>query len=208
MESGKEIYSKKGNTDTDGTKTPVTRNEIIDRIEEVCQREFNEKRPILFIGYSQMKRGISFRSERVPTHLIFQMGPRMTWDTVIQAMGRATHMGSEGAEKKKVKVLMTRNDLTGAKAYYNLINYIVKKAKDEGIAISEILKRSNLNEYDDDDNRKRPFKALESRTTSKNNQSLDFLDSLTLNLSHEDEIKSDCESESTTKSSRMKMTYN
>ena len=47
--------------------------------------------PIFIFGFSKMRRGISFRSDkRVPTHMVMSLGRGHNISTVVQTLGRAT----------------------------------------------------------------------------------------------------------------------
>jgi hypothetical protein len=75
--------------------------------------------PIFLFGFSQMTRGISFRSDRrVPTHIIVSRGGGYSVEDMVQTMGRATFCGKVVLEKngfEGVTVLATYQDLTCAK---------------------------------------------------------------------------------------------
>jgi len=76
--------------------------------------------PLVVIGYSQMIRGDSFRSNcRVPTHMCCALGTCMSIDKMVQAMGRATYSDSKLEQNgfTHVTVLTFANDYDTAKAY-------------------------------------------------------------------------------------------
>jgi len=97
--------------------------------------------PLVVIGYSQMFRGDSFRSDcRVPTHICCALGTAMSIEKMVQAMGRATYGDSKLEENgfTHVTVLTFANDYDTAKAYPVWLQEMNDKIKD-GMTIQEAL---------------------------------------------------------------------
>ena len=97
--------------------------------------------PLVVIGYSQMLRGDSFRSDcRVPTHICCALGTAMSIEKMVQAMGRATYGDSKLEENgfTHVTVLTFANDYDTAKAYPVWLQEMNDKIKD-GMTIQDAL---------------------------------------------------------------------
>eukprot|EP00304_Pavlova_gyrans_P011951 CAMPEP_0206042842 /NCGR_PEP_ID=MMETSP1466-20131121/6797_1 /ASSEMBLY_ACC=CAM_ASM_001126 /TAXON_ID=44452 /ORGANISM="Pavlova gyrans, Strain CCMP608" /LENGTH=1218 /DNA_ID=CAMNT_0053417565 /DNA_START=519 /DNA_END=4176 /DNA_ORIENTATION=+ len=92
--SGKEIrwYTRqpKPRRPQDAHGTAYTGKErIIGTILDTIDREY-PRRPIFIFGYSQLARGISYRSRlRVPSHFVLALGKNMSLCRLVQAAGRA-----------------------------------------------------------------------------------------------------------------------
>ena len=100
--------------------------------------------PLVVIGYSQMIRGDSFRSDcRVPTHMCCALGTCMSIDKMVQAMGRATYSDSKLEQNgfTHVTVLTFANDYDTAKAYPVWLQEMNDKIK-HGMSIGEALSSS------------------------------------------------------------------
>jgi hypothetical protein len=100
--------------------------------------------PLVVIGYSQMIRGDSFRSDcRVPTHMCCALGTCMSIDKMVQAMGRATYGDSKLEQNgfTHVTVLTFANDYDTAKAYPVWLQEMNNKIK-HGMSIGEALSSS------------------------------------------------------------------
>ena len=97
--------------------------------------------PLTVIGYSQMIRGDSFRSDRrVPTHICCALGTQMSIEKMVQAIGRATYGSSTLQDNgfSHVKVLTLANDFCTAKAYPKWLEEMSRMLKD-GMTIQEAL---------------------------------------------------------------------
>jgi hypothetical protein len=100
--------------------------------------------PLVVIGYSQMIRGDSFRSDyRVPTHMCCALGTCMSIDKMVQAMGRATYGDSKLEQNgfTHVTVLTFANDYDTAKAYPVWLQEMNDKIKG-GMSIGDALSSS------------------------------------------------------------------
>mmetsp|Transcript_19858 Transcript_19858/g.55233 ORF Transcript_19858/g.55233 Transcript_19858/m.55233 type:complete len:1002 (-) Transcript_19858:350-3355(-) len=70
--------------------------DVLQYIDEEERSGLGMRTPVVVLGYSQMIRGDSFRSnERVPTHEVLSLGLGHSIDRMIQATGRATFNGRE-----------------------------------------------------------------------------------------------------------------
>ena len=84
-----------------------------------------------------MVRGTSFRPDwsckfqRTPTHIVLWMGPGMSIEKMVQALGRATYVHGSNRHGDTVKVLTTQANLESAKLYPELMQEIRKKIMDE-----------------------------------------------------------------------------
>jgi hypothetical protein len=100
--------------------------------------------PLVVIGYSQMIRGDSFRSNcRVPTHMCCALGTCMSIDKMVQAMGRATYSDSKLEQNgfTHVTVLTFANDYDTARAYPVWLQEMNDKIK-HGMSIGAALSSS------------------------------------------------------------------
>ena len=102
--------------------------------------------PLVVIGYSQMLRGDSFRSDcRVPTHICCALGTAMSIEKMVQAMGRATYGDSMLQENgfTHVTVLTFANDYDTAQAYPIWLKEMEAKIK-SGMTIQQALSADAL----------------------------------------------------------------
>ena len=102
--------------------------------------------PLVVIGYSQMLRGDSFRSDcRVPTHICCALGTAMSIEKMVQAMGRATYGDSMLQENgfTHVTVLTFSNDHDTAQAYPIWLKEMEAKIKN-GMTIQQALSADAL----------------------------------------------------------------
>ena len=100
------------------------------------------KRPIFAFGYSQMQRGISFRSKaRVPSHFVLFYKEGMPLCRVVQAAGRA--MGEQHAALRKngfeFVTMLTQPQDYDAICKYPAFLKAIKEKMDEGISLSDAL---------------------------------------------------------------------
>jgi len=105
--------------------------------------------PLVIIGYSQMIRGDSFRSnERVPTHICVNLGRQMSIEKMVQAMGRATYGESKLQDNgfEYVTVLTLASDYDTAQSYPVWLQEMNDKLAD-GMSIQEALSPESLYTY-------------------------------------------------------------
>jgi len=105
--------------------------------------------PLVIIGYSQMIRGDSFRSnERVPTHICVNLGRQMSIEKMVQAMGRATYGESKLQDNgfEYVTVLTLASDYDTAQAYPVWLQEMNDKLAD-GMSIQDALSPESLYTY-------------------------------------------------------------
>jgi len=124
--------------------------------------------PLVIIGYSQMIRGDSFRSnERVPTHICVNLGRQMSIEKMVQAMGRATYGESKLQDNgfEHVTVLTLASDYDTAQAYPVWLQEMSDKLAD-GMSIQDAL--SPECSYTDKAN----VKLGQSRTTGQKQDKL------------------------------------
>jgi len=96
---------------------------------------------LVVIGYSQMIRGDSFRSnERVPTHICVNLGRQMSIEKMVQAMGRATYGKSKLQDNdfEYITVLTLASDYDTAQAYPVWLQEMSDKLAD-GMSIQNAL---------------------------------------------------------------------
>ncbi|EKX52159.1 hypothetical protein GUITHDRAFT_102061 [Guillardia theta CCMP2712] len=99
--------------------------------------------PLVVLGYSQMIRGDTFRSNRrVPTHIICALGRAMSIEKMVQAMGRASYQDSKLEDNgfQHVTVLTYPQDFDSAQAYPQWLAEMQQKLQ-EGMGISEATSR-------------------------------------------------------------------
>jgi len=99
------------------------------------------KVPLVIIGYTQMIRGDSFRSdERVPTHICVNLVLQMSIEKMVQAMGRATYGDSKLQHNgfEHVTVLTLASDYDTAQAYPVWLQEMSDKLAD-GMSIHDAL---------------------------------------------------------------------
>eukprot|EP00037_Helgoeca_nana_P032988 m.416240 g.416240 ORF g.416240 m.416240 type:complete len:690 (+) comp29892_c0_seq1:131-2200(+) len=76
----------------------------------------NKGAPIFVLGYSKMERSMSYRSDqRLPTHMTVDIGKRLSFERLIQTLGRCT--GRFVPPGHRVSVLTNGLDYDAAKAY-------------------------------------------------------------------------------------------
>lgn len=85
---------------------------VIKNIDE--DKEYGLDMPVFIFGFSKMRRGISFRSDRrVPTHMTMMLSRGHNLSTVIQTLGRATFNGKDTLQTngfQHVTILTTQMD--------------------------------------------------------------------------------------------------
>ncbi|KAL3904611.1 MAG: hypothetical protein SGPRY_011221 [Prymnesium sp.] len=102
------------------------------------------KRPIFVFGYSQMMRGISYRSSRrVPTHFVLLYGKNMSMCRLVQAAGRAN--GDQAAVLRKngfeqVTILTKAHDYDIIIHYPDFLHRIRTHMEHDCISLEEALK--------------------------------------------------------------------
>jgi len=99
------------------------------------------KMPLVIIGYTQMIRGDSFRSdERVPIHICVSLGLQMSIEKIVQVMGRATYGDSKLQDNgfEHVTVLTLASDYNTAQAYQVWLQEMSDKLAD-GMSIQNAL---------------------------------------------------------------------
>eukprot|EP00984_Skeletonema_dohrnii_P012751 scaffold5206_cov78-Skeletonema_dohrnii-CCMP3373.AAC.4 len=107
------------------------RNNLIGDLLNCLDAAFGLSVPIFVFGYTKMRRGISFRSDkRVVTHMLMNLGRGHHTSSAIQTLGRATGncrdvLDSNGYDC--VTVLTTINDLTVCIKMQNYINEIGRR---------------------------------------------------------------------------------
>jgi len=84
--------------------------------------------PIFVLGYSKMERSISYRADgRVPTHMTVSIGGTMSFERLIQTLGRCT--GRHFPAGHKVVVLSNGLDYDAARAYVRFQSSLVKQMR-------------------------------------------------------------------------------
>ena len=104
--------------------------------------------PIFVFGYSQLQRGISYRSsDRVPSHMVLQFGKAMSLCRLVQAAGRANgkqaeklceNMGYPMGEAK-VKLLTNARDFDAIRNYPAFLEKIRRVMLEGGLNLEEAL---------------------------------------------------------------------
>ena len=108
------------------------------------------KRPVFVFGYSQLVRGISYRSRRrVPSHFILLYKDGMPLCRLVQAAGRA--MGEQASALRAngfgcVKLLTQARDFDAIRAYPEFLNAI-KQRMSSGMDLKEALQTKFGGEY-------------------------------------------------------------
>ena len=125
--------------------------------------------PLVVIGYSQMIRGDSFRSDRrVPTHICCALGSQMSIEKIVQALGRASGLSKDVLVQNGfgyVTVLTFANDYETARAY----SVWLKEMRDKingGTTIQDALSAAAT--YSDDAN----ITALQTRSIGQRKDKL------------------------------------
>eukprot|EP00960_Hanusia_phi_P077069 768646-Hanusia_phi.AAC.7 len=127
--------------------------------------------PLIVLGYSQMIRGDTFRSDRrVPTHIICSLGPAMSIEKMVQAMGRASYQDSKLQDNgfNHVTVLTYPQDYDSAQAYPQWLAEMQQKLQ-SGMGIGEAT--SSMAVYSDHANV--VFRQTKSIGQRKDNLTLD-----------------------------------
>jgi hypothetical protein len=152
-----ESYVRKSQTDKDRINDQIrrksgkairNRDEAIPNFISNVLLETEDTRPVAIFGYSMMVRGTSFRPDwsckfqRTPTHIVLWMGPGMSIEKMVQALGRATYVHGSNRHGDTVKVLTTQANLESAKLYPELMQEIRKKIMDENYKLSKIFVRN------------------------------------------------------------------
>lgn len=105
--------------------------------------------PIFVFGYSQMQRGISYRSSnRVPSHMVLHFGKAMSLCRLVQAAGRANGKQADtlcrnmnfAEGQAKVKLLTTTKDFDAIRNYPAFLENIRMKMLEKGLTLAEALK--------------------------------------------------------------------
>ncbi|KAJ1627299.1 hypothetical protein T492DRAFT_1120957 [Pavlovales sp. CCMP2436] len=100
-------------------------------------------KPIIVFGYSQLMRGISYRSAlRVPTHLILLFGSSMSLCRLVQAAGRTNgeqlcQLNQGGFDH--VKVLTPADDFDTIRNYPAFLEAIKAKMENDGLSLRAAL---------------------------------------------------------------------
>ena len=102
--------------------------------------------PIFVFGYSQMQRGISYRSSnRVPSHMVLLFGKAMSLCRLVQAAGRANGkqarqlMANMGLQEPRVKMLTTAQDFDAIRNYPAFLEEIRRNMVDNNLNLAEAL---------------------------------------------------------------------
>lgn len=115
-------------------KQALSMSDILNTIDQT----FGLDTPVVVLGYTQMIRGNSFRSNgRVPTHIIQSLGAANSIEKMVQACGRGTYQGKEQLFANgfdQVRVLMTEADFSTLIAYSKFVDELVEKIKEGGEA--------------------------------------------------------------------------
>jgi hypothetical protein len=98
---------------------------LVGEVLESIDDEYGLDMPVFVFGFSKMRRGISFRSNRrVPTHFVMILGMGNSNESVMQTLGRATFRGKEALKKNgldHVTILMPKTDFVMSVAYQRFI---------------------------------------------------------------------------------------
>jgi hypothetical protein len=98
---------------------------LVGEVLEAIDDEFGLDMPVFVFGFSKMRRGISFRSNRrVPTHFVMILGMANSNESVMQTLGRATFRGKEALKKNgfdNVTILMPKTDFAMSVTYQRYI---------------------------------------------------------------------------------------
>ena len=104
--------------------------------------------PIFVFGYSQMQRGISYRSSnRVPTHMVLQFGKAMSLCRLVQAAGRANGKQAEKLcenmgfppGQAKVKLLTNNRDFDAIRNYPAFLEEIRRAMRNGELNLAQAL---------------------------------------------------------------------
>jgi len=104
--------------------------------------------PVIIIGYSQMIRGISYRSSnRVPTHILNQLGKSTSIDNVVQSIGRGTGNFKSNLHKngyEYVTILASEDDFNASKNIYQAADEMIDAIGNGKSPLEDIDKNSSL----------------------------------------------------------------
>lgn len=117
---------------------------ISDAIKEIDDdEELGLDIPVFVFGFTNMNRGISFRSDlRVPTHVIASRGLGYSHEDVIQTIGRGTFCAKKQLEANgfsRVTLLSTWEDMVSARKYSNHVQHRM----DCGDSLIDVLQGKN-----------------------------------------------------------------
>jgi hypothetical protein len=111
--------------------------------------------PIYVFGYSQMQRGISYRSRRrVPSHMILQFGKAMSLCRLVQAAGRANGkqaqqlMENMGLRTPIVKLLTNSTDFDAIRNYPAFLEAIRRNMQEHSMTLGEALRAEYSGRFD------------------------------------------------------------
>eukprot|EP00965_Chrysotila_dentata_P063647 2109184-Pleurochrysis_carterae.AAC.2 len=108
------------------------------------------QRPVFVFGYSQMMRGLSYRSKRrVPTHFVLQFKGGMSLCKLVQAAGRA--MGEQYKQLQSngfdhVEILTLADDYDVIRNYPGFLEKI-KQKMDSGLSLGDSLREQHEGKY-------------------------------------------------------------
>ena len=102
--------------------------------------------PIFVFGYSQMQRGISYRSStRVPSHMILDFKKAMSLCRLVQAAGRSNGkqatqlMTNMGLDRPIVRLLTSSNDFDAIRNYPRFLEQIRQNMVDHDMNLEQAL---------------------------------------------------------------------
>lgn len=115
---------------------------LVGEVLESIDDEFGLEMPVFVFGFSKMRRGISFRSNRrVPTHFVMILGMGHSNESVMQTLGRATFRGKEALKNNgfdHVTILMPKTDFAMSVAYQRYILAIQARV-DKGESLDDAM---------------------------------------------------------------------
>ena len=111
--------------------------------------------PIFVFGYSQMQRGISYRSAmRVPSHMILDFKKAMSLCRLVQAAGRsngkqaAQLMENMNLQRPTVRLLTSSNDFDAIRNYPRFLEAIRQNMETHDMNLEEALNANYPGRYD------------------------------------------------------------
>ena len=111
--------------------------------------------PIFVFGYSQMQRGLSYRSaRRVPSHMILQFGKAMSLCRLVQAAGRANGkqahqlMVNMGSSSPVVKLLTNSTDFDAIRNYPAFLETIRRDMQENNMNLGGALQATYSGRFD------------------------------------------------------------
>jgi len=122
------------------------KEKIVGAILEEIDRLYR-RRPIFVFGYSQLARGISYRSrQRVPSHFILVLKQNMSMCRLVQAAGRAN--GEQATVLRKngfqhVTLLTLHHDFDTVRLYPEFLQKIKSKMSEHNLTLDEAMRRPN-----------------------------------------------------------------